>query len=115
MTPVRLPKFPEDRRLRRRLSPIPLWSSDRSIDVDAEGSDLLIRALYLVVPGLSESEEAVKPLEGEYLLDPRATAFEDDRIAILYGQDEQGNYGNLLVVDFRAKTVIPDIPSVIAR
>jgi len=81
----------------------------------AEGSDLLIHALYLVVPGLSDSEEVVKPIEGEYLLDPRATELDKDRIAILYGQDEQGIYGNLLVVDFHAKTVIPDLPSVIAR
>ena len=44
-----------------------------------------------------------------------AALSQEDRIGVLYGQDGAGNYGNVLIVDFEGKAVIPDLNCTITR
>ena len=92
--------------------------SSSVIDIRSQGSDLSIRSLYLVIPGLAaESRELEPESAGKYSIrfTPDGESLSADRVAVLYPQDTNGNYGNLIIVDTENQRVFPDIESVVEK
>jgi hypothetical protein len=91
------------------------FKQEENLELSVDSGELLIHAMYVVIPGFSRSQELVETVgDHEYLLrgDPQRL---DNSLRILYSQDDEGVYGNLLLVDFEHLRVIPDVRSVVTE
>ena len=115
-----------DRRIRVYNNAIWQWAAqclynadfkrDNQLEISSRGSELLVHSLYLVIPDLSRKSAELKPVRpGRYVLElgDLSKALSPDNVALLYPQDGNQNYGNLLVVDTEKKKLIPDIKSIV--
>jgi len=91
------------------------FEEEKDVKLSVDSGELLLHALYVVIPGLSRSEKLVEPVgDNEYVFRAERQPI-GDPVHILYSQDADGNYGNLLLVDFERLRVIPNVKSVVTR